>query len=130
MAPLTVAEADNHLSELIDRALSGEQIFITRDGRPVIEVKPVPQGPRPLTAADLDWLAEQRARGRSRPRTPARRSAASATNGDFAPSAGPEQAEQYFQPIGWQKAVCSPAAHGAVDSAGPTQRPYENLLTP
>ena len=63
MANVSIAEAGNRLSDLIDRALPGKQTFITRDGRPVIAVKPVPQGPRPLTAADLDWLAEQRRQG-------------------------------------------------------------------
>lgn len=32
-------------------------------GRPVVELKPITPPPRPVTAADLDWLAERRVRG-------------------------------------------------------------------
>lgn len=40
--------------------------MITKDGRPVVELKPIPQPARPITAADLDWLAERRpGRGQS-----------------------------------------------------------------
>jgi antitoxin (DNA-binding transcriptional repressor) of toxin-antitoxin stability system len=56
MASHSIAEAKNHLSELIDRALDGEAIVITRHGRPVIEFKPVGQQGRPMTAADIDRL--------------------------------------------------------------------------
>jgi prevent-host-death family protein len=37
----SVAEAKTHLSELIDRALAGEEVVITRHGRPVVALKPV-----------------------------------------------------------------------------------------
>jgi antitoxin (DNA-binding transcriptional repressor) of toxin-antitoxin stability system len=56
----SVAEAKNHLSELIDRALAGEDVVITRHGRPVIEFRPIPEPPRRVTQADLDWLATRR----------------------------------------------------------------------
>ena len=42
MSRHSVAEAKNHLSELIDRALKGEGVVITRHGQPVVELKPVP----------------------------------------------------------------------------------------
>jgi prevent-host-death family protein len=41
MTTHTVAEAKNQLSKLIDRALKGEGIVITRRGPPVVELKPV-----------------------------------------------------------------------------------------
>lgn len=66
MGSHSVAEAKNRLPELIDRALGGEAVVITRHGRPVAELRPIPALPRPITAADLNWLAEQR-RGRGRP---------------------------------------------------------------
>lgn len=60
MSTHSVAEAKNQLSKLIDRALKGEGVVITRRGRPVVELKPVRPPPRPITAADLDWLAAHR----------------------------------------------------------------------
>jgi len=60
MSTHSVAEAKNQLSKLIDRALKGEGVVITRRGEPVIELKPVRAPPRPVTAADLDWLAARR----------------------------------------------------------------------
>jgi antitoxin (DNA-binding transcriptional repressor) of toxin-antitoxin stability system len=56
----SVAEAKNQLSELIDRALAGEGVVITRHGHPVVELKAIPEPPRPVQASDLDWLATRR----------------------------------------------------------------------
>ena len=66
-----VAEAKNQLPKLIDRALKGEAIVITRRGQPVVELKPVRPAPRPITDADIEWL-----RARRRGRTPAKTAAA------------------------------------------------------
>lgn len=60
MAQHSVAEARNHLSDLIDRALTGETVVITRHGTEVVELKPVRPPARPVTAADLDFLAHHR----------------------------------------------------------------------
>src|SRR2546427_12702472 len=60
MGTHSVAEAKNRLPELIDRALKGEGVVITRHGRPVVELKPIPEPARPVSAADLDWLAARR----------------------------------------------------------------------
>jgi prevent-host-death family protein len=60
MGTHSVAEAKNQLSELIDRALNGEPVVITRHGHPVVELKPVAGSPRPVSPADLDWLAKRR----------------------------------------------------------------------
>jgi antitoxin (DNA-binding transcriptional repressor) of toxin-antitoxin stability system len=49
MSTHTVAETKNQLSKLIDRALKGEHIVVTRRGQPVIE-------------ADIEWLRARRAR--------------------------------------------------------------------
>lgn len=62
MGTHSVAEAKNRLPELIDRALKGEDVVITRPGRPVAELRPIPEPARPVIAADLDWLAEQRSK--------------------------------------------------------------------
>jgi prevent-host-death family protein len=64
MGTHSVAEAKNRLPELIDRALKGEGIVITRHGRPVVELKPIPEPARPVSAADLDWLAARRVKVR------------------------------------------------------------------
>jgi prevent-host-death family protein len=60
MGTHSVAEAKNKLSDLIDRALEGEGVVITRHGRPVVELKPVASPVRQLTIDDLDWLAARR----------------------------------------------------------------------
>ena len=60
MATYSVAQAKNNLSELIDRALHGEGVVITRHGTPVIEFKPVNAAAAALTDADIDWLASRR----------------------------------------------------------------------
>ena len=65
MSTYSVADAKNQLSELIDRALQGEGVVITRHGRPVVELRPIPEPARSVTSADLDWLAAHRV-GRGR----------------------------------------------------------------
>jgi antitoxin (DNA-binding transcriptional repressor) of toxin-antitoxin stability system len=60
MSTHSVAEAKNHLPELIDRALKGEHVVITRHGHPVVELKAVPPPPRRITQADIDWLDRHR----------------------------------------------------------------------
>lgn len=64
MSTYSVAEAKAKLSALIDEAVAGEPVTITRHGHPVAELKPVggagARKPRQMTKADLDWLAERR----------------------------------------------------------------------
>jgi prevent-host-death family protein len=60
MGTHSVAEARNRLSELIDRALDGEGVTITRHGQPVVELKPLRPPPRPIMEADVDRLRERR----------------------------------------------------------------------
>jgi prevent-host-death family protein len=60
MSTYSVADAKNQLSELIDRALQGEGVVITRHGRPVVELRPIPEPARSVTSADLDWVAAHR----------------------------------------------------------------------
>jgi len=56
MSQHSVVEAKNQLSSLIDRALKGEDVVITRHGTPVVELKAVRSAGRAMTQADLDWL--------------------------------------------------------------------------
>jgi prevent-host-death family protein len=60
MSTHSIADAKNQLSELIDRAMAGEDVVITRHGRAVVELKPIPAPAHPVSAADLDWLVENR----------------------------------------------------------------------
>lgn len=41
MTQITVNEASQHLLELIEAALSGEEIIILKDDRPVVKLTPV-----------------------------------------------------------------------------------------
>ena len=56
----SVAAASRELPRLIDRALKGESVVISRDGQPVVELRPIPPPPRPATQADLDWIDAHR----------------------------------------------------------------------
>lgn len=61
----SIADAKNRFSELIDLALKGEPVVITRHGQPVIEFRPIARpDPGPVTAADLEWLDRLRVRPR------------------------------------------------------------------
>lgn len=42
MASYSVAEAKNTLPRLIDRAIEGDKVIITRHGRPVVEIRSLP----------------------------------------------------------------------------------------
>jgi prevent-host-death family protein len=63
MTNYSVSEANNHLPKLIDRALQGEEVVITRRGKPVVELKPTSSRPEWPVGTD-EWLAERR---RTRP---------------------------------------------------------------
>ena len=47
MTAYSVAEAKNTLPKLIDRALQGEEVIITRHGKPVVELRPTRGRPQP-----------------------------------------------------------------------------------
>ena len=65
MGKHSVAEAKNRLPELIDRALDGESVVITRHGHPVVELRRIAHPARSLSPAALDWLAARRIKPRS-----------------------------------------------------------------
>ena len=65
MSTYSVADAKTHLPRLIDRALDGEEVIITRHGAPVAELKPTgTSAVRKGGPATYAWL---RARRISRP---------------------------------------------------------------
>ena len=63
MAEYSVADAKNRLPKLIDKALGGEEVVITRRGKPVVELRPASRPPAPPIGSD-EWLFE---RTRARP---------------------------------------------------------------
>jgi prevent-host-death family protein len=42
MAEASIRELRNHGGDVIDRVAAGERITVTRDGKPVAELRPVP----------------------------------------------------------------------------------------
>ena len=64
MSNNTIAEAESRLSDLIDRALAGKGIVITREGRPTVELRPIARAERPMTEIDLEWIRKRRVGGR------------------------------------------------------------------
>jgi len=63
MTAYSVADAKNRLPSLIDKALEGEEVIITRRGKPVVELRPAAARPSPPVGTH-QWLFE---RTRSRP---------------------------------------------------------------
>lgn len=51
MAEVSIRDLRNHGGEVVDRAARGEQITITRSGKPVAELRPVRR--EPLSAEEL-----------------------------------------------------------------------------
>ena len=56
MASYSVAEAKNTLPSLIDKALGGEEVVITRHGKPVAELRPRRQIDPNVARAKTEWL--------------------------------------------------------------------------
>jgi prevent-host-death family protein len=56
MSTYSVAEAKNRLPTLIDKALEGERVVITRHGKPVAELRPTPRPSAKPSRATLEWL--------------------------------------------------------------------------
>lgn len=60
MSTYSVAVAKNGLPGLIDRALAGEEVVISRHGRPVVEIRAVVQTRPPAAKVSYDWLVARR----------------------------------------------------------------------
>jgi prevent-host-death family protein len=59
MTAYSVADAKNRLPELIDRALQGEEVIITRRGKPVAELRSLKDAPSP-SKGTYEWLRSRR----------------------------------------------------------------------
>jgi prevent-host-death family protein len=64
MASHSIADAKTHLSELIEQAVRGEEVVITRHGAPIATIKPVMRQPGPVTQEEIEWLRRHRAKGK------------------------------------------------------------------
>ena len=60
MTTYSVADAKSGLPRLIDRALEGEEVVISRHGRPVAELRPIQARPRAGSVATYEWLKSRR----------------------------------------------------------------------
>ena len=65
MSSYSVAEAKAQLSRLIDEALAGEAVTITRDGKPAVQLQPAREQKRGFVPKQV--LDEIAARARLRP---------------------------------------------------------------
>lgn len=59
MDRVNLADAKAHLSELVDRVESGEQIDITRRGKPVARLSAIKSPRKPIDLAMLQALAAE-----------------------------------------------------------------------
>jgi prevent-host-death family protein len=60
MSSHSIAETKNRLSELVTRAEKGEEVVITRHGRPVAKISGVKPAAQPITREAIEWLDEHR----------------------------------------------------------------------
>jgi prevent-host-death family protein len=60
MSTYSVADAKSGLPRLIDRALEGEEVIISRHGKPVAELRPVTTASRGTPPATYAWLQARR----------------------------------------------------------------------
>ena len=61
MEIINVHEAKTHLSRIINRAISGEEIIIAKAGRPLVKLVPVtpPKAPREIGMDDgQGWISD------------------------------------------------------------------------
>ncbi len=69
MASYSVVEAKNNLSKLIDAAEAGEEVAITRHGKPAVHMVPAPAADRAERRSMADVLADLRQLRASVPRS-------------------------------------------------------------
>jgi prevent-host-death family protein len=56
-----IHEAKTHLSNLIDRALAGEEVIIARAGNPVVRLSPIQPDMQPRIGGQMNgkiWIAD------------------------------------------------------------------------
>jgi prevent-host-death family protein len=55
MAEVAVRDLRNHGGEILDRVAGGETAIVTRDGRPIAELRPLPRRPLPAALLLARW---------------------------------------------------------------------------
>jgi prevent-host-death family protein len=55
MANVSIRDLRNHGGEIVDRAQRGEQLTITRSGKPVAQLVPLRSAPVPLSELQRRW---------------------------------------------------------------------------
>jgi prevent-host-death family protein len=55
MSNVSIRELRNHGGEVVERAQRGEQLTITRDGKPVAQLVPLPRASAPLDELRRQW---------------------------------------------------------------------------
>lgn len=55
MPEVAVRDLRNHGGEILDRVAGGESLTVTRDGRPVAELRPLPRRPLPANLLLERW---------------------------------------------------------------------------
>jgi prevent-host-death family protein len=61
MAKYNIAQAKSRLSELVDKAMAGEEVVIARDHKPLLKLVPLRDHSRPLkpgSARGRIWLGD------------------------------------------------------------------------
>jgi prevent-host-death family protein len=61
LSSYSLAQAKDQLSRLVDEALTGEIVTITRHGKPVVTLTPTAPTPKPLTDEYLEGMRRRRA---------------------------------------------------------------------
>jgi prevent-host-death family protein len=61
MGAYSLAQAQSQLERLVDEALTGEIVTITRDGRPVVTLAPTATtaAPTPIDNEYLEWMRKR-----------------------------------------------------------------------
>jgi prevent-host-death family protein len=60
MAAYSLTEAKQQLDRLVEEAMSGELVTITREGQAVVTLTPSAPSRSPIDAAYLDWMRKRR----------------------------------------------------------------------
>lgn len=58
MTQLDIDQAKSHLSQLIDLAIKGEDIVITKDDKPVVKISPIKRPLKRGSARGKIWMSE------------------------------------------------------------------------
>ncbi|HEX3653392.1 MAG TPA: type II toxin-antitoxin system prevent-host-death family antitoxin [Rhizomicrobium sp.] len=64
MSSHSIADTKNRLSELVSRVEKGEEVVITRHGRPVAKLTGIQPKPHRITKEDVEWLRKHRVKGK------------------------------------------------------------------